>query len=309
MSGTEERNPKGEEIDSLSANQVLHLMNDEDASVIYAVRSAIPFIEKAVDMAADVIKKGGTIFYVGAGTSGRLGVLDASEMPPTFGVSPDMLKAIIAGGEKALRNSVEGAEDNEEAGRKAASVVAGKDMVLGISASGRTPFVLSFLDEAKGKGAVCWLLTCNDIKTGSQQSALSSQEIENSKLKIQNLQLDGIIKIITGPEIIAGSTRLKAGTATKLVLNMFSTAVMIRLGRVYKGMMVDVMPTNNKLIYRAEGIIMETTGCSREEASEYLKASLMRPKVAIVMKAKGVSREAAERLLIESGGHLRPLIA
>lgn len=301
MSGTEERNPKAGEIDSLSANQVLHLMNDEDASVICAVRSAIPFIEKAVDMAAGVIKKGGTIFYAGAGTSGRLGVLDASEMPPTFGVSPDMLKAIIAGGEKALRNSVEGAEDNEEAGRKAASVVTGKDMVLGISASGRTPFVLSFLDEAKGKSAVCWLLTCNDVKIPIT--------IHDSRFTVHDFLPDGLIKIITGPEIIAGSTRLKAGTATKLVLNMFSTAVMIRLGRVYKGLMVDVMPTNNKLIYRAEGIIMETTGCSREQASEYLKASLMRPKVAIVMKAKGVSREAAERLLIESGGHLRPLIA
>ena len=301
MSNTEDRNPKTEDIDILSVSQILHLMSEEDSSVIDAVRFAIPSIEKAVDMAADIIKKGGSIFYAGAGTSGRLGVLDASEMPPTFGVSPHMLQAIIAGGEKALRNSVEGAEDNEEAGKEAASAVTGKDMVLGISASGRTPFVLSFLDEAKGKGAKCWLLTCNDIEMPI------IFKIQDSRFKM--LVLDGIIKVITGPEIIAGSTRLKAGTATKLVLNMFSTATMVKLGRVYKGMMVDIVPTNNKLIYRAEGIIMETTGCKREEASEYLKASLMRPKVAIVMKAKGVSREEAERLLIESGGHLRPLIA
>lgn len=299
MSGTEEKNPRAEEIDSLSTNQILHLMNDEDASVIYAVRPAIHFIEKAVDMAVDVIKGGGRIFYVGAGTSGRLGVLDASEMPPTFGVTPDMLQAIIAGGEKALRNSVEGAEDDERAGRAAASVVTGKDMVLGISASGRTPFVLSFLDEAKGKGAACWLLTCNDVKI--------PVTIHDSRFTIHDFLPDGIIKIITGPEIIAGSTRLKAGTATKLALNMFSTAAMIRLGNVYKGLMVDVVPSNKKLIYRAEGIIMETTGCGREEASRYLELSGMRPKVAIVMKARGVSREDAEKLLLKSDGRLRLL--
>lgn len=300
MSNTEERNPKAEDIDALPIDQALYLMSDEDASVVYAVRSAIPAITKAVNEAVDAIKSGGKIFYAGAGTSGRLGVLDASELPPTFGVPPDLFTAIIAGGGAAIRTAVEGAEDDTEASRNSAAAVTGRDFVLGISASGRTPFVLSFLYESKQRGAQCWLLTSNDVKPPFT--------IHDSLFTVHDFLPDGIIKTITGPEIIAGSTRLKAGTATKLALNMFSTAVMIRLGGVYKGLMVDVVPSNKKLVERAENIIMEITGCNKEEASEYLKLSGMRPKTAIVMKGRGVSREDAENLLKNAGGLLRGII-
>lgn len=300
MSNTEERNTKAEDIDALPVDQALYLMSDEDATVICAVRSAIPAIAKAVNEAVDVIKSGGKIFYAGAGTSGRLGVLDASEIPPTFGASPDLFHAIIAGGDKAIRTALEGAEDDLNAGINEASVVSEKDFVIGISASGKTPFVLSFLKAAKQKGAHCWLLTCNEIE---YPLALQTP---NSELR--TFTLDGIIKIITGPEIIAGSTRLKAGTATKLALNMFSSVVMIRLGGVYKGLMVGVAPSNAKLIERALNIIMEITGCNKEEASEYLKLSGMRTKTAIVMKGKGVSKEDAENLLKDAGGFLAGIL-
>lgn len=296
MQGTEDINPKSYNIDSAATEQILRVINEEDAAITAAVQAAIPDISKAVDEAVKVIKNGGRIFYVGAGTSGRLGVLDASEMPPTFSVPPDLFQAIIAGGDKAIRKSIEGAEDDLDAGREAASPVTNKDMVIGISASGGAPFVLSSLVAAKDKGANCWLLTCNDINLSPPPSALNP------------FIIDGIIKILTGPEIIAGSTRLKAGTASKLALNMFSTAVMIKLGKVYKGLMVDVVPSNKKLIRRAENIIMKTTGSTRKETSEYLKLSGMRPKVAIVMKAKGVSREKAEAMLDEAEGFLRKVI-
>lgn len=301
MSNTECRNPKAGDIDIMPVSQILNLMNEEDLSVIEAVKTELKSIEKAVDMAVEAIKRGGRIFYAGAGTSGRLGVLDASEIPPTFGVSSDLFQAIIAGGERAILTAIEGAEDDENAGITEASVVSRKDFVLGISASGKTPYVLAFLNAAKEKGALCWLLTCNDAAVICQFPTQDSG--------LRTIALDGVIKVLTGPEIIAGSTRLKAGTATKLVLNMFSTAAMIRLGRVYKGLMVDVAPTNKKLVDRAEGIIMQTTGCTREDASQYLQLAGMRTKVAIVMKAKGVSREEAEGLLEKSGGHLRPVIA
>jgi len=293
MSNTEDRNPKAEDIDTLSAEDILYVMNEEDAVVIDAVRSAIPSIAEAVNEAVEVINNGGRIFYVGAGTSGRLGMLDAAEMHPTFGVSRDLFQVITAGGDEALRKSIEGAEDDEDAGRDAASVIAEKDMVIGITASGKTPFVLSCLDAAKKRGARCWLITCSGTGVGRGTPVQG---------------LDGIVTIPTGPEIIAGSTRLKAGTATKLALNMFSTATMIKLGRVYKGLMVGVVPSSRKLIERAERIIAEITGCDREDASRYLKLSGMNPKVAIVMKAMNVSRQEAEGLLAEAGGFLREIL-
>lgn len=310
MLNTEEKNPRSKDLDILSTEQILRLMNEEDLAVIEAVRPAIPTIAMAVNEAIKVIRDSGKIFYAGAGTSGRLGVLDASEMPPTFGVPADLFNSIIAGGDPAIRNSIEGAEDDESAGRSAASAVTDKDLVLGISASGTTPFVLSCLSAAKDKGARCWLLTCNDIEVSSQNLNIPNLniEIQDPKSKIQNLRLDGIIKIITGPEIIAGSTRLKAGTATKLALNMFSTATMIRLGNVYKRLMVNVTPSNKKLIERAENIIMELTGCNKDEASGYLRLSQMRPKVAIVMKAKNVSVKEAEELLAKASGSLRNIL-
>lgn len=297
---TEERNPVSEDIDILPTSEILRIMNQEDASVIDALRAAIPAITRAVDEAAGVVINGGRIFYAGAGTSGRLGVLDASEIPPTFSAPQDLFQSIIAGGDKALRHAVEGAEDDFEAGSDAVSPVTGRDFVLGISASGKTPFVLSFLSASKHKGARCWLLTCNETAGSGQQTAVNSE--------LRTFTIDGIIKIPAGPEIIAGSTRLKAGTATKLALNMFSTVVMIKLGGVYKGWMVDVSPSNNKLVSRAEDIIMQITGCSREDASDCLRLSGMRTKAAIVMKSKGVAVSEAQKLLKEAGGSLRKII-
>jgi N-acetylmuramic acid 6-phosphate etherase len=210
-------------------------------------------------------------------------VLDASEIPPTF--SDNGFESIIAGGEAALRTAIEGAEDDEESGAGAASGIGSKDVAVGISASGTTSFVLSFLSEAKKRGAKCWLITCSDINSYPF--------------------VDHMIKLPTGPEVIAGSTRLKAATATKLVLNMLSTATMIELGGVYDGLMVDVAPTNKKLVRRAEGIISQITGCTEEDAARYLKLSGMRAKAAVVMIKKGVSKEEADELLKKSAGSLR----
>jgi N-acetylmuramic acid 6-phosphate etherase len=283
LSDIENSNPASKGIDALLVAEVLGLMHKEDAVAVEAVGARLADMEKAVTDAVRAIEGGGRVFYIGAGTSGRLGVLDAAEIPPTFG--KESFTAIMAGGEMAITGAVEGAEDDEEAGRKAASEISGGDMALGISASGRTPFVISALKEAKSRGALCWLITCNEIE--------------------RYPFLDGMITLPTGPELVAGSTRLKAATATKLALNMLSTATMIKLGGVYDGLMVDVVPSNRKLIARAEGIIMHISGCSKEEASNYLNESGMRPKVASLMKFRNLSREDAERLLEESGGSLR----
>ncbi|HET6515261.1 MAG TPA: N-acetylmuramic acid 6-phosphate etherase [Thermodesulfovibrionales bacterium] len=296
MSTTEERNPKSGNIDVLAVERVLELMNEEDAAVIHAVRAAIPSLAKAVEEAVSAIRRGGRIFYVGAGTSGRIGLIDAAEMPPTFGVSHDLFRAVIAGGDASIRKSVEGAEDDVDAGRDSAFSVTSKDMVIGISASGRAPFVLAFLDTARKRGARTWLMTCNRTEM--------PLFLDDSTMVMP----DGIVEVVTGPEVIAGSTRLKAGTAAKLVLNMFSSATMIRIGKVYRGLMVDVVPSNKKLVQRAEGIIMEITGCTREEAGRYLRLAEMRPKVAIVMKARGVSKEEAWDLLRNSGDSLREIL-
>lgn len=283
MSLTEKRNPASRGIDKLPTREILHILQKEDAAVSRVVKKQIPRIEEAVEAAAAAISAGGKVFYAGAGTSGRLGVLDAAEIPPTFGL--DCFRAVMAGSKRAVTRAVEGAEDDVREGSAAASRITRKDMAVGISSSGTTPFVVSFLKTAKARGARCWLITCNE--------------------GLDYPFLDGIIPIVTGPEVIAGSTRLKAATATKLALNMFSTATMIRLGRVHDGLMVDVVPSNKKLITRAEGIIREITGCPKEEAARYLKRSGMRPKVAAVMLKKGVSRRKAEELLDKAGGFLR----
>lgn len=283
---TEENNPASKGIDALPTGEILNLIHKQDTSVMEAVRKQLPSIEEAVEDAVRTIKGSGEIFYIGAGTSGRLGMLDSAEVLPTFGM--DCFKAIMAGGESALYRAVEGAEDNGQAGIEAATGIGDKDMAVGISASGQTRFVLSALETSKANGARCWLITCN--------------EINNYPF------LDGMVKLITGAEIITGSTRMKAATAVKLTLNMFSTATMIRLGRVYDGLMIDVMPTNKKLINRAEQIIIEITGCTKEEASEYLHLSGMRPKTAVVMLKKGVSREEAEKMLENAGGSLRKVL-
>jgi len=281
---TEDLNPLAADIDALSIEEIVRIMNDEDMLVVKAVKNARDSICKAIYNAVDCIKSGGSLIYIGAGTSGRLGILDSSEMPPTFNVSPETVRAIIAGGNEAITNSIEGAEDDEDAGKMALANIKDKDMLLGITASGKTPFVISALKQGKNIGARCWLLTCNDVEHDF---------------------LDGIIKVLVGPEIIAGSTRLKAGTATKMVLNAISTAMMINLGKVYKGYMVDVVPSNKKLLDRALRIIQTIAGCSNEEAKELLVKSNYNPKTAVLMHLKGLSYEDAKSLLERSEDSLR----
>lgn len=281
---TEGLNPRSQDIDELSVKEIVNIMNDEDIFTVKAVRMASNSIVNAIESAINSIRSGGSLIYIGAGTSGRLGVLDASEMPPTFNVPSHVIRAIIAGGDRAITNAIEGAEDEEDAGRRSVAEVTSKDMLLGITASGNTPFVLAALKEAKGKGAKSWLLTCNDVRYDF---------------------LDGVIKLIVGREIVAGSTRLKAGTATKMVLNIISTSVMIKLGKVYKGYMVDVVPSNNKLIDRALRIIQEITGCSAAVAVELLQKSGGNAKTAILMYERQLKYEDAVLLLEKSGGSLR----
>lgn len=281
---TEETNPASGNIDTLSLTDIIRIMDEENQCVVDAVKSAGDSIELIISDVVRTIKSGGSLIYIGAGTSGRLGVLDASEMPPTFGVSSNIVRGIIAGGEKALTEAVEGAEDNETAGIRAVAGIRSVDLLIGISASGRTPFTISALREGKRRGAVCWLMECNDAEYDF---------------------LDGIIKLLVGPEIVAGSTRLKAGTATKVVLNMISTAAMIKLGKVYKGYMIDVIPSNIKLKNRAKRMIQEITGCGMEEAEELLVKSGGNAKTAVLMYMKKLSQAEAVSLLESSDGSLR----
>lgn len=265
-------------------------MDDADAHALDVVRQARSSIARAAAAAAAAIGRGGRLIYVGAGTSGRLGVLDASECPPTFSASPGQVVGIIAGGDTALRTSVEGAEDDAEAGRAAVrdARVTGADMVVGISASGTAPYVLGAMEEAGRAGASVWLLSCSG--EASKKAAGAGY---------------GTILAETGREVIQGSTRLAAGTATKLVLNRITTAAFVMLGKVYGDLMVDVMPTNAKLVKRAVGIISGVSGCSESEAVKLLERSGGRPKVAVVMGVKGLEAGAAEALLDECGGFLR----
>ena len=281
---TEDINPHSKEIDALPLEENIQIMNDENLQVIGAINAARCSITKAINDAIGAIQSGRNLVYIGAGTSGRLGVLDASEIPPTFNVSTDVVRGIIAGGDRAITEAVEGAEDDEDAGVKAVSGIREGDMLLGISASGETPFTIAALREGKRLGAKCWLLTCNDVGYDF---------------------LDGVIKLVVGPEIIAGSTRLKAGTATKIVLNMISTAAMIKLGKVYKDYMVDVVPSNKKLRDRALKIIQDITGCEIKDAEMLLDKSGGNAKTAILMYRKGLSYEDAKGLLERSGNSLR----
>ena len=252
---TESRNPKARGIESFTARQILELMNDEDAAVPAAVRAALPAIEKAVDTVVEAIAKGGHVIYVGAGTSGRLGVLDASEAPPTFGVEPDLFHGIIAGGDTALRSSIEGAEDDEEAGRRdVTQVVRRHDVIVGVSASGRAPYVIGALEAGEKVASATVGITCN-----ADSPLVRAADIP--------------IVVDVGPEVLAGSSRLKAGTATKLVLNMLSTAAMIRSGRTRGDLMVDLRPTNAKLKERAIRMVRDEAGISEDEARARLEAA------------------------------------
>ena len=285
---TEQRNPNSINVDSLSALEIVQLMNEEDKQVPLAIEKCLPQISQAVERIVAAFQQGGRLVYIGAGTSGRLGVLDASECPPTFGVSPEMVKGIIAGGERALRHPIEGAEDS-----KAQAVVdlqtiqfSSKDVLVGIAASGRTPYVIGALEYAKSLGSVTVSIASNP------NSAMAN---------IVDIAIDTVV----GPEVLTGSSRLKSGTAQKLVLNMLTTASMILMGKCYQNLMVDVQASNEKLKARAIRIVMQATDCDKTLAEETLKLADQNAKLAIMMILSGLDRAQAEALLEKHHGKLQ----
>lgn len=287
---TETRNPASEHLDELSTLEMLTLINAEDATVAGAVQAELGNVARAVDAVAERVERGGRLFYIGAGTSGRLGVLDASECPPTFSVPAELVQGLIAGGDSALRLSSEHSEDSLEEGArdlKAAGFGAeGKpDTLVGIAASGRTPYVLGAMDYAKSVGALTVGLSCVPRSAVASSAAIA-------------------ITPATGPEVLTGSTRMKAGTATKMVLNMLSTGVMVRSGATFGNLMVNVRPTNAKLVDRAERIIAAAAGCDLATAAQLLERAGS-VKLAVLMQRGGMGREAAERVLLAAGGRLR----
>ncbi len=279
---TEKPNPNTSDIDSLEVEEILKKINEEDEKIAHAIREEIPKIAKVVKMCVESIKNGGRVIYVGAGTSGRVAFVDAVETVPTFSAPEGLFYPIIAGGREALWRSIENVEDKEEYGEKdlERAGVSDKDIVIGITASGRTPYVGGALKKAREVRAKTALL-CN---------------VENP---IFADRADVVISIRTGPEVITGSTRMKAGTSQKMVLNMISTATMIKLGKVYKNYMVDLQVLNEKLKKRAVRIISEVTGVNRERALEYLRKADMKPKLAILMISSGKSKEECEKALKE----------
>jgi len=289
---TEARNPRSVGLDAMDTAQVLELMNDEDQTVALAVRRALPEITEAVDLVADSLGAGGRLIYLGAGTSGRLGLLDAVECPPTFDTDPGQVTALLAGGANAFVQAVEGAEDDPVAA--AADVdaleVGAHDTVVGIAASGRTPYVIGGLRRARERGAHTVALACN---TGS----LIGREAKVA------------IEVATGPEVLTGSTRLKAGTAQKMVCNMLSTAAMVRIGKTYGNFMVDMRPTNAKLVDRARRIVAAATEVDEGTAATALDAAGGRTKVAVVMLLAGVDAAAADRLLQQGAGNVSAAVA
>jgi N-acetylmuramic acid 6-phosphate etherase len=289
---TESLNPASAAIDRLSARDVVALMNAEDARVVEAVAAESESIARAIDLAADRFRRGGRLVYVGAGTSGRLGVLDASECPPTFSTPPEMVVGLIAGGPTALTRAVEGAEDDRDRGRAdlAALDVSDRDLVVGIATSGRTPYVLGAIACARARGASTVGIACN-------RPSLLGQSVD---LEIAPL---------VGPEIIAGSTRLKAGTATKLVLNMISTGAMIRIGKTFGNRMIDLQPTNEKLRIRSRRILRELAGIEDDEAASLLLRTGGRLKPALVMALSGLGPDAAHATLDAHGGRVREAVA
>ena len=285
---TEQRNPNSMNVDSLSALEIVQLMNEEDKQVPLAIEKCLPQIAQAVECIVDAFQQDGRLVYIGAGTSGRLGVLDASECPPTFGVSPEMVKGIIAGGERALRHPIEGAEDS-----KAQAVVdlqtihfSSKDVLVGIAASGRTPYVIGALEYAKSLGSVTVSIASNP------NSAMAN---------IVDIAIDTVV----GSEVLTGSSRLKSGTAQKLVLNMLTTASMILMGKCYQNLMVDVQASNEKLKARAIRIVMQATDCDKAIAEETLKQADQNAKLAIMMILSGLDRAQAEALLEKHQGKLQ----
>jgi N-acetylmuramic acid 6-phosphate etherase len=289
---TEQANPASAFIDSLPTEDALRIINAEDRKVAIAVETEIPAIARAVDAIVSAMQAGGRLFYIGAGTSGRLGVLDASEVPPTYGASPDMVQGIMGGGDAALSRATETTEDDPAIGVRdlRAHGFRSCDVLVGLAASGRTPYVLGAIAEARRMGAITVGVSC------TPNSELSRAVVYP-------------IEPLTGPEVVAGSTRMKAGTAQKMVLNMISTATFIRLGYVYGNLMVNVQPKNHKLVERARRIIAQAAGVSYDRAAELLAASDNSVRAAIVMARAGVDREEAGRRLSASGGRIAQALA
>ena len=285
---TEQRNPNSMNVGSLSALEIVQLMNEEDKQVPLAIEKCLPQIAQAVERIVSTFQQGGRLVYIGAGTSGRLGVLDASECPPTFGVSPEMVKGIIAGGERALRHPIEGAEDSKSQAVVDLQTIqfSSKDVLVGIAASGRTPYVISALEYAKSLGSVTVSIASNP------NSAMAN---------IVDIAIDTVV----GPEVLTGSSRLKSGTAQKLVLNMLTTASMILMGKCYQNLMVDVQASNEKLKARAIHIVMQATDCDKALAEETLKQADQNAKLAIMMILSGLDRAQAEALLEKHQGKLQ----
>ena len=285
---TEQRNPNSMHVDSLSALEIVQLMNEEDKQVPLAIEKCLPQIAQAIERIVAAFQQGGRLVYIGAGTSGRLGVLDASECPPTFGVSPEMVKGIIAGGERALRHPIEGAEDSKTQAVVDLQTIqfSSKDVLVGIAASGRTPYVIGALEYAKSLGSVTVSIASNP------NSAMAN---------IVDIAIDTVV----GPEVLTGSSRLKSGTAQKLVLNMLTTASMILMGKCYQNLMVDVQASNEKLKARAIRIVMQATDCDKALAEETLKQADQNAKLAIMMILSGLDRAQAEALLEKHHGKLQ----
>lgn len=288
---TETRNQQTMHLDELSVTEMMQVMNQEDQTVAAKVAAEIPQITKVVEAIIKSFNQEGRLIYMGAGTSGRLGILDAAECVPTFSVDPSMVQGLIAGGMEAMTVAVEGAEDSKELGETDLKAIelTDKDIVVGIAASGRTPYVIGGLEYAKKVGAATATIACNKNAEISQYAALP-------------------IEVEVGPEILTGSTRLKSGTAQKLVLNMLSTGSMIGIGKVYQNLMVDVKPSNKKLEERSKRIIMEATDCSYEEASKAFEQAEQQVKLAIVMILTHSSKEDAAKKLTEAKGFIRKTI-
>lgn len=285
---TEQRNPNSMNIDQLSALEIVRVMNEEDKLVPQAIERCLPQIAQAVERIVQAFQQGGRLIYMGAGTSGRLGVLDASECPPTFGVSSEMVRGLIAGGERAIRHPVEGAEDNKTAAVEDLKAIqfSSKDVLVGIAASGRTPYVIGGLEYAKQCGAATVSIASNPNSAMAQ---------------IAEIAIDTVV----GPEVLTGSSRLKSGSAQKMVLNMLTTASMILMGKCYENLMVDVQASNEKLRARAIRIVMQATECDKTTAEQALLEADNHAKLAIMMVLSGLEKAEAEGLLAEKSGKLR----
>lgn len=285
---TEKQNPSTKNLDRMSPLEIVNLISTEDEKVIAAVRKTLPQVAEAIEQTTKCFKAGGRLIYLGAGTSGRLGVLDAVECPPTFGTEPEMVVGLIAGGERAFVKAVEGAEDSDTLAKEDLMQLhlSAKDMVIGLAASGRTPYVIYGLRYAKSIGCHTAAIVCN---AGSDMAK----------------EADIVMEAVVGPEVLTGSTRMKAGTAQKMILNMISTASMVGIGKVYQNYMVDLKRSNEKLVTRSENIVMATTGCSREEAKETLDLAEGSVKLAITVILSGQSIEKTRTLLEKTGGSVR----